>query len=601
VSVAHGGENKPVKQGNVSRPALFPSHPQLPRAGVRLGPIGAIEVERYDQGHRRSRRWLVSYPRATPLAIFLLIAAITALSVFAIERGERRRDEARLSATALAVASAIERRANTSSSYLRAGAALFGTVQTVPPDLFRRFVSELRLDADYQGAEGIGWAEAITPAAIPAFEMRMAEELPGKPRVRPVPGPDRAQLVLVTYLQPDTQRNRRALGFDMYSEPVRRSAMDEAERTVRPTASGRVVLVQEGDSPTPGFLIYMPVFDQTTVGRTLKGFIYSPFSAKDFLGSALELETRNGLGVRLYDGDASVAANLLAELPGEVSTGRVWRQSIQVANRTMLLEVESGRGSSLSMLSMLTLLFGLLVATLLMIVARLLTQQAMEDQASLDWLAEQNSIRDTLTRELNHRVKNTLANVLSIVSLTRRRATSLDDFAEGLDGRIRALSATHDLLTQSEWGTTPIRDVIEAELAPYARSEGALEFAGPPVELAPNDALSLGLAIHELATNATKYGALSAPGGKVRITWALDRDDLASVRWVESGGPPVPQDRPRGFGTDLIEKIVAHELRHPVDLRFDMTGVACTLYVPVRQASEFEIRARRRAASLQTK
>jgi two-component sensor histidine kinase len=230
-----------------------------------------------------------------------------------------------------------------------------------------------------------------------------------------------------------------------------------------------------------------------------------------------------------------------------------------------------------------------------MVVARLLTQQAIEDQASLDWLAEQNSIRDTLTRELNHRVKNTLANVLSIVSLTRRRATNLDDFAEGLDGRIRALSATHDLLTQSEWGTTPIEAVINAELAPYARSEGALTTAGPDVELAPNDALSLGLAIHELATNAAKYGALSAAGGTVRVTWALDRDDLASVRWVESGGPPVPATRPRGFGTDLIEKIVAHELRHPVDLRFNKEGVLCTLYVPVRQPSEFELRARRRA------
>ena len=162
------------------------------------------------------------------------------------------------------------------------------------------------------------------------------------------------------------------------------------------------------------------------------------------------------------------------------------------------------------MLSMLTLLFGLLVAGLLMVVARLLTQQAIEDQTSLDWFAEQNSIRNSLTRELNHRVKNTLANVLSIVSLTRRRATSLDDFADGLDGRIRALSATHDLLTQSDWGThaDPRGGRCRAR-ALRAGRRGALVMAGPDVELAPNDALSLGLAIHELATNAAKYGALS--------------------------------------------------------------------------------------------
>jgi two-component sensor histidine kinase len=245
---------------------------------------------------------------------------------------------------------------------------------------------------------------------------------------------------------------------------------------------------------------------------------------------------------------------------------------------------------------MITLLFGLLVASLLMVVARLLTQQAIEDQESLDWLEEQNSIRNSLTRELNHRVKNTLANVLSIVSLTRRRATDIDQFAEALDGRIRALSATHDLLTQSEWGATPIRAVIEAELAPYVRNrDEALELAGPHVELAPNDALSLGLAIHELATNAAKYGALSVSNGHVRATWVLEQDTLASVRWVESGGPAVAPERQRGFGTELIEKIVAHELRHPVDLQFDPEGVRCTLMVPVRQPSEFELRARSRA------
>jgi two-component sensor histidine kinase/CHASE1-domain containing sensor protein len=555
---------------------------------------GAFELKSGDGNRRRTRRWLVSYPRATPLAIFLLIAAITAMSVFAIERGERRREEAQLSETAQAVASSIERRGNTSSAYLRAGAALFGTVGEVPASLFRRFVSELRLDSDYRGAEGVGWAEAVRRDQVSEFERRLQVESPGAPGVHPISAQGQGLLTPVTFIQPDTERNRSAIGFDMYSEPVRRAAMEEAERSMRPTASGRVILVQQG---LPGFLIYMPVFEQTDGGRRLKGFIYSPFNAADFLESAVERERRSGVGIRLYDGEVPDREKLMVEIAPSSPSGRALRSMVTIANRPMLLEVESARGETLSMLSMLTLLFGLLVASLLMVVARLLTQQAVEDQASLDWLAEQNSIRDTLTRELNHRVKNTLANVLSIVSLTRRRSTNLDEFAEGLDGRIRALSATHDLLTQSDWGTTPIRSVVEAELAPYARSEGTLELAGPDVELAPNDALSLGLAIHELATNASKYGALSAPGGKVRVTWALDRKDLASLRWIESGGPPVPAKRPRGFGTDLIEKIVAHELRHPVDLRFEEGGVSCTLFVPVRQPSEFEMRARRRQES----
>jgi two-component sensor histidine kinase len=268
-------------------------------------------------------------------------------------------------------------------------------------------------------------------------------------------------------------------------------------------------------------------------------------------------------------------------------------REVNLANRTMMLEVQSTREEGLSSMSMITLLFGLAVASLLMLVARLLTQQTLEDRRAISWFEEQNSIRNSLTRELNHRVKNTLANVLSIVSLTRRRAMDLDEFAEGLDGRIRALSATHDLLTQSDWGTTPIRAVVEVELAPYARDEDhQLDLVGPHTELAPNDALSLGLAIHELATNAAKYGSLSVPGGKVTVRWSQINDTLAKIEWIESDGPPVSQPQRRGFGTDLIEKIVAHELRHPVELDFRPEGVRCSLLVPVRERSEFELRSK---------
>lgn len=561
-------------------------------------PLGEAGLPKRNSRSLRSRRWLVEYARAVPVAIFLLIAAITALSVYAIERGENRRDEARMNEIAQSVASSLERRGNTASAYLRAGAALFGAIDAVEADLFRRFVSELRLDADYREADGIGWAESIAPAQIPEFEQRLGDELPGETKVYPRPGPGRQTVVPVTFLQPDTERNRRALGFDMYSEPARRAAMDEALRSVRPTASGAAVLIQEGGNSAPGFLIYMPVFEGGISSRRLRGFIHSPFNGQDFLESALEIGISESVGIQLFDGDMRTQ-QLLAELPPAQRTGNTLQVPITVANRAMLLVIESSRGNALSPLSMITLLFGLLVASLLMVVARLLTQQALEDQESLDWLEEQNSIRNSLTRELNHRVKNTLANVLSIVSLTRRRASNLDGFAEALDGRIRALSATHDLLTQSEWGATPIRAVIEAELAPYVlHNDAALELAGPNVELAPNDALSLGLAVHELATNAAKYGSLSVPAGKVRITWSLIDDKLASIRWLESKGPPVPGDRRRGFGSELIEKIVAHELRHPVDLKFNPEGVSCTLLVPVRQPSEFELRARARAQTL---
>ncbi len=332
-------------------------------------------------------------------------------------------------------------------------------------------------------------------------------------QLHPARRADQPFTVPVTYLQPDTDRNRLALGFDMFSEPIRRRAMEEAERNTRPTASGAVVLAQDGESDRPGFLIYMPVFAIIAGERQLRGFVYSPFNGDDFLASALELEDAGIYLVSLYDGWGPGSKLLATTSPGQVPSGKVVRLQVNMANVPFRIEVGRNGTPTLSRLSMATLVFGLLAAILLMLLVRMLTRQALEDEASLEWFEEQSAIRNTLTRELNHRVKNTLANVLSIIALTRRRGGSLDEFADGLDGRIRALSATHDLLTMSDWGATPIRALVDAELNPYAfEVEHTVSIEGPDVELAPNDALSLGLAIHELATNAAKYGALSRPG-----------------------------------------------------------------------------------------
>ena len=542
------------------------------------------------QRRGRAGRWLIDYPRAIPVGIFMAIAAITALSVFSIESGENRREKGLLREVSQSVASSLDRRGNTSSSYLQAGAALFTTVDEVRPELFRRFVAELRLDSDYRGADGIGWAYAIDREEIGEFESQIALQTASSFKVDTGENSSQSRVVPVTFLLPETERNRRALGFDMYSEPIRRAAMDEAERAVRPTASGQIVLVQEGAGSSPGFLIYMPVFRNSPQGRELKGFIYSPFNAQVFLESALELSTVRDMGVRLYDG-AAVEENLVASHEPRQATGEVLVSEVRIANRPFVLEVESSKSDALSPLSMATLLFGLSVAALLMLLARLQARQAREDLDRLAMFEEQNSIRNSLVRELNHRVKNTLANVLSIISLTRRRTHELDEFADGLEGRVRALSATHDLLTQSEWGTTLLGDVIAAEVAPYSSgTDSSVRMSGPDIELAPNDALSLGMAIHELATNAAKYGALSVAGGEVAIDWRMDSGGLAVVNWKEIGGPPVSDLREPGFGTELIEKIFAHELKHPVELDFPAEGARCTLRVPVRARGAFQMR-----------
>lgn len=538
-------------------------------------------------------RWLLRFPRAVPIAAFLLIAAITLLSVVLIERSVADNERVSLDRTASSLSSTLERRATASASYLRAGAALFATTGQFSLSEFRRFVSELQLDRDYRGIDGIGWAPALSPDDVPEFESVMSARLGERLNVWPREKSDaRGLIVPVRYLQPDNARNRRALGFDMNSEIVRRTAMTLAAQRAQPVASGRVRLKQEGTNAAAGFLIYMPVYDGQGRERRLKGYVYSPIRATEFLDAAVNEEFGDkGLSARFYNG-AVADENLLAVTGEQQDVSEQVEMPVNIAGRTMTVVLTAPANAMLSPLSMIALLFGLFVGSLLMLVARLLTRRATEDQIKLNWFEEQSSIRNSLTRELNHRVKNTLANVLSIIALTRRRATEVPEFADGLAGRIRALSATHDLLTQSEWGTTPIRAVIDAELAPYANTgDGMVTRSGPEVELAPNDALSLGMAIHELATNAAKYGALSTSDGSVSVVWTLAGAGLAEIHWTETGGPPVPLSRGRGFGTELIEKVVAHELRHPVELDFHADGVRCKLLVPVRQPTEFALRA----------
>jgi two-component sensor histidine kinase len=543
---------------------------------------------------RRVKReaWFHRYPRGLPVALFLLMALLTMATVGMLESNERDQRALMLERNATEVSSALQQREAEHLAYLRAAAALITRQRGVDAAMIEGFHRDLGDNLAQLGALGLGWVEVVPADQRAAIEARQRAR--GYPdfRIWPAPDPASSTAMAVLYLFPRNHINARAIGFDMATEPLRRDALERAARLRRPVATGRVQLIQDGDGdPTPGFLIYMPVFDPAT--GALRGQVYSPFRASEFLASANRLHVTRRIGVALYDGPELDPAHLLAEdgLDGPAGSRLVKR--IMFGERRWTLVVSEPEQAALSTLSRVTLLSGLLMAMLMLVIAQLVTRRAAEDHQILEWESRQSEIRNTLTRELNHRVKNTLANVLSIIALTRRRSDSLDGFADSLTGRIRALSATHDLLTRSEWAPTPIREVIEAELSPYLAMEGGnLVIAGPPVSLAPSEALSLGLALHELATNAAKYGSLSLPTGKVAIHWRLTGSDAVELHWSESGGPAVTAPDKRGFGRELIERVVAHELKQPVELRFDAGGVQCRLRVPVRQQTSFTLRNR---------
>ncbi|WP_165820037.1 sensor histidine kinase [Microvirga sp. KLBC 81] len=191
-----------------------------------------------------------------------------------------------------------------------------------------------------------------------------------------------------------------------------------------------------------------------------------------------------------------------------------------------------------------------------------------------------------LIHELNHRVKNTLATVQSLAIQTMRSSPSPEAFQSNFMARLMALSATHDLLTQTYWESASLSEVIEAELRPHGGIDGLrIKARGDAVRLKPQQALSLGLAFHELATNATKYGALSSSQGQLSITWDLEADAAGKrqllVHWHEQDGPPVAKPRRQGFGTRLIDRSIVHELGGAIEMDYASTGLECRMRVPL--------------------
>lgn len=196
-----------------------------------------------------------------------------------------------------------------------------------------------------------------------------------------------------------------------------------------------------------------------------------------------------------------------------------------------------------------------------------------------------------LLDELNHRVKNTLATVQALAAHTARNATSAEDFQKRFEPRLMALSAAHDRLTKNDWTGSNLAEIVSEEMEAH-KGAGAISIRGPDVILPPRMSLSLSMALHELATNALKYGALSTPGGRVDIVWHVKRDastpfpTTLDISWNECGGPPVVAPNCHGFGSRLL-KVTAAELRGTLTTEWAPAGFKWGLSFPLGP-SDFE-------------
>ena len=185
-----------------------------------------------------------------------------------------------------------------------------------------------------------------------------------------------------------------------------------------------------------------------------------------------------------------------------------------------------------------------------------------------------------LAREAEHRTKNILATVQATVRLSHSNTS--DDLKKRIEGRIDALAKVHTLFVESRWTGAELHSLVTQELSPYrGENEARVRIDGPAVMLEPNTAQTIAISLHELATNAAKYGSLSAAGGHVEIAWSRTGDGRLGLRWTESGGPPVTPPTHRGFGTRIMEKVLRGQLGGEVRLDWCDQGLTCEITLPL--------------------
>lgn len=185
-----------------------------------------------------------------------------------------------------------------------------------------------------------------------------------------------------------------------------------------------------------------------------------------------------------------------------------------------------------------------------------------------------------LAHEAEHRVRNILSTVLATVRLSH--ADTSDDLKHVIEGRINALAKVHGLFVQSRWTGAELHTLVTQELSPYSgATEGRVRIEGPSLMLEPNAAQTIAISLHELATNAAKYGSLSAADGRVEVAWSRTADSRLSLRWIEFGGPIVTPPTHRGFGTRVIEKIIVGQLGGAVHFDWRDQGLACEIALPL--------------------
>ncbi|MFP1630304.1 CHASE domain-containing protein [Zhengella sp. ZM62] len=529
--------------------------------------------------------------RYVPAFVFVLVGLIGFVITAAVYRTESEAAQARFELVADEAAGRIEERVHQHIALLVATASHYRAVdgQLTRP-AFAAFVAGLDLDNRFEGIQGIGFSKILQPGED--GEARKAlQEAYGIDRAVWPEGTEAVRTAILL-LEPMNDRNRAALGFDMFSAQDRKEAMWRALQTGEVSATPPVTLVQEITTiKQAGFLVYLPVSEPG--GNVPAGFIYAPFRAGDLHRAALkgrplpvELTTR--------DINAPPGSQALYTSGGYTESGNSvsWRavREFDIAGRrweVRLHETPEFAGAYPGIYTLLTGLITFLLATALAAATRWQQQSVANAEALADLSQSASAEKDLLLKEMKHRIKNSIARIQAMARQTAAASEDIQAFSESFSARLQSMANAQDLLTRASGSGAELKELIGTELQQiYGTQLDDTRMEGPAVWLDARQTQALALTVHELATNSLKYGAGSHPDGKLDIQWSVTdtpRRPL-TLTWSETFPAAQPPDEPdrRGFGSRLIDANIRGELRGTIERDYHENGLTIGIEIPLR-------------------
>lgn len=475
--------------------------------------------------------------------------------------------------------------------------ARFGNVSKAE---FSNYYVSLHANENFPGLRGVGFVSLVKGGAEAAAEQRISAEF-GAPR-KIFPASTQAWRAPVTLFEPLDENTQLAIGFDMYSEPARRAAIQAALASEGARATSRVVLGQNTGSsqPAPGILVYSALrakaADPDGAENPSVGLVYVAFRTAELFYSALVKPPILPVNVEVHDGPASPDTLLFrSEAPPDTrfSNDFLVTRKLTVAGREWTLQFRPTSGfqrPSSQALPILLGLAGLMLAAAVAALARY-QERTYEAKSRLHDATERSlAEKDLMLQEMKHRIKNSITRVLAMARQTAANSADLKEFSASFAARLQSMAASQDMLTRSRWQKVELGDLLRMELEQVfgkTMPEDALN--GPKVLLNEQTTQALGLTFHELATNALKYGAVASSMSALNVTWTVERaasERRLRLRWQEQGSKHQETARRSGFGTKLIEMNITRELNGKIARDFTETGLAIDIDVPLDR--EFE-------------